>query len=232
MKVWAIADLHLSLGDPLRLERERKAGRKTEESATRIAAEWRSVVRETDLVLMPGDLSMARDHRRLQPDLAWLDRLPGIKIIAPGNHDRWWNGVDRIRPLLRKSIRAVCGDALKIGDAVVCGARGSIANREDTDRPDKETSVLKRAIEQAEALRVSGNPLYVLWHYPPFDVHGAPGLAADLIQAAKATVCVYGHLHARDQWMRATRGVIGGTRFELVAAEAVGYRPLLVDRLC
>ena len=39
---------------------------------------------QTDLVLLPGDLSMARNHRDLQPDLAWLDRLPGTKVLAAG----------------------------------------------------------------------------------------------------------------------------------------------------
>ena len=51
-----------------------------------------------DLVLIPGDLSMARNHRDLQPDLAWLDRLPGIKVVSPGNHDQWWNGAARNPP--------------------------------------------------------------------------------------------------------------------------------------
>ena len=73
MRLWAIADLHLSLARPER--RERFAGRWRDHTA-RLAAEWRTVVRPEDLVLLPGDVSMARNHREVQPDLAWLDRLP------------------------------------------------------------------------------------------------------------------------------------------------------------
>ena len=61
----------------------------------------RASVRLGDLVLVPGDVSMARNHRDVQADLAWLDRLPGTKVLAPGNHDQWWNGIEKIRPMLR-----------------------------------------------------------------------------------------------------------------------------------
>jgi len=94
MTVWAIADLHLSFAHPDR--RERYAGR-WRDHAAKIEAGWREVVGPGDLVLLPGDLSMARNHRDLQPDLAWLDRLPGTKVLAPGNHDLWWNGAEKIR---------------------------------------------------------------------------------------------------------------------------------------
>ena len=96
MNVWAIADLHLSFARPERRERDAARWR---DHAARIEARWREAVQPADLVLLPGDLSMARNHRELQPDLAWLDALPGTKVISAGNHDSWWNGVERIRPL-------------------------------------------------------------------------------------------------------------------------------------
>ncbi|GAC1336158.1 MAG: metallophosphoesterase [Isosphaeraceae bacterium] len=230
MKVWAIADLHLSLGAPNRLERERKAGRKTDDRLDRLENEWRDAVDRNDLVLIPGDVSMARNHREVQADLAWLDRLPGTKVIAPGNHDRWWNGVDKIRPMLRRTILAVGGDAIEINGAVVCGTKGSIAKLEENAGEDPELLALSRALEHAISLRDDGRPLYVLWHYPPFDIFGRPGPCTELISNAQATACVYGHLHARDQWARTPRGIFGATRYEFVAAEAIGFRPLRVDR--
>src|SRR5438067_9474444 len=122
MRLWAIADLHLSLARAER--RERFAGR-WRDHTTKIAAEWRAVVRREDLVLLPGDLSMARNHRDVQPDLAWLDRLPGTKVLSAGNHDAWWNSVEAIRPMLRRSLRAVGGDALATHGVVVCGTLGA-----------------------------------------------------------------------------------------------------------
>ncbi len=125
MNVWAISDLHLSFARPDR--RERFAAR-WHDHAARIEEHWRARVGPRDLVLIPGDISMARNHRDLQDDLVWLDRLPGTKVLAPGNHDQWWNGVEKIRPMLRGSLRAVDGDALAMQGVVVCGAAGGAGN--------------------------------------------------------------------------------------------------------
>src|SRR5206468_7710910 len=132
MNVWAIADLHLSFARPE--SRERYAGR-WRDHAAQIEKCWREVVRPGDLVLLPGDFSMARNHRDLQPDLAWLDRLPGTKVLSPGNHDQWWNGVEAIRPMLRRSTLAVGGDAVATHGTVVCGTLGAPVPSDDAPSP-------------------------------------------------------------------------------------------------
>lgn len=231
MTVWAIADLHLSFARPER--RERYAGR-WRDHAVKVEREWRAAVRPEDLVLLPGDLSMARNHRDVQPDLAWLDRLPGTKVLAPGNHDTWWNGAENVRPLLRPSQHAVDGDALALHGLIVCGALGAPVPA-DEPQPDQAAAsaaalaALDQALDAAQTLRARHEPLYVLWHYPPFDQHGRPGPCVERFARAGVTVCVYGHLHIQGQWSRTVQGNVGGIRYYCVAADAVGFRPLRVD---
>jgi predicted phosphohydrolase len=232
MSVWAIADLHLSFANPDR--RERYAAR-WHNHAARIAANWKEVVRPDDIVVLPGDLSMARNHRELQPDLAWLDRLPGTKIISAGNHDSWWNGVEKIRPLLRRSIQAVGGDAIAVGGVIVCGSRGAPPLTEDLSIEQKvvvehEMSELDKALAQASQLRSSPNKAVImLWHYPPFDAYGRPAPCVSRFESAQVTACVYGHLHIEGQWSRAMQGNVRGIRYFCVAADAVGFRPFRLD---
>jgi predicted phosphohydrolase len=236
MIVWAIADLHLSFARPDRRERYAERWR---DHVAKIEREWRSVVRPADLVLLPGDLSMARNHRDLQPDLNWLDRLPGTKVLAPGNHDTWWNDVEKIRPMLRKSLLAVDGDAVATHGVIVCGARGAPVPLEDPDSPEspatvatseRELAALDRALEKAAQLRVNQEPLYVLWHYPPFDQHRRPGPCVPRLEQAKVTACLYGHLHIQGQWSLAVQGDVRGVRYQCVAADAIGFRPLQLTR--
>ncbi|WP_435007482.1 metallophosphoesterase [Tundrisphaera lichenicola] len=232
MALWAIADLHLSNSRPDR--RERYAAR-WRDHAEKIAEQWRAVVARDDLVLLPGDLSMARNHRDLQPDLAWIDRLPGTKVLSPGNHDAWWNNVDAIRPMLRRSMIAVGGDAVATHGVVVCGSLGAPVPPEDaepatTTASDRELAALDRALEQAAGLRAEGQPLYVLWHYPPFDQHRRPGPCVERFEQAKVTACVYGHLHIEGQWSMAVQGDVRGVRYQCVAADAIGFRPLRLDK--
>jgi uncharacterized protein len=229
MSVWAIADLHLSFARPDR--RERYAAR-WRDHATRIEREWRTVVGPGDLVLLPGDLSMARNHRDVQPDLAWIDRLPGTKVLAAGNHDLWWNGVAQVRPLLRGTELAVGGDAVAVAGAIVCGTLGTPAILGDdppTPGEERELAALDQALAAANRLRTGSEPLYVLWHYPPFDQHRRPGPCVSRLEDARVTACVYGHLHAAGQWSLAVQGTLGGIRYACVAADAIGFRPLRID---
>ncbi len=230
MTVWGIADLHLSFARPER--REQYAARWLDH-ASRIEAEWRAAVGPGDVVLIPGDVSMAVKHRDLQPDLAWLDRLPGTKVISPGNHDRWWNSVRAIRPMLRRSLLAVEGDAVETHGIVVCGARGFLPRvPEDPEaerRQAQELDTLDRALAAARALSDSA-PIYVLWHYPPFDANGVPGTCVARLEAAGVTACVYGHLHSQGDWAGAVQGAVGSVRYHCVAADAIGFRPLRLDR--
>jgi predicted phosphohydrolase len=230
VSVWAIADLHLSFARPE--GRERYAGRWRDHAET-IARHWREAVAPGDLVLLPGDLSMARNHREVQPDLAWLERLPGTKVLAAGNHDGWWNGAAKVRPMLRRSLRAVGGDALATHGVIVCGTRGAPPPGDDPTPDqarvsDRELAALDRALAAAAELRTGGEPLYVLWHYPPFDRHGRPGPCVERLERAGTTCCVYGHLHTEGQWSSAVQGMVGGVRYAFVAADAIGFRPLRV----
>jgi predicted phosphohydrolase len=88
---------------------------------------------------------------------------------------------------------------------------------------------LKRALDKAVELRGdSAQPLYVLWHYPPFDAHARPGPCVQEFERAGVTACVYGHMHIEGQWPRAVQGTIVGVRYHCVAADAIGFRPLRI----
>jgi len=232
MNIWAISDLHLSFARPER--RERYAAR-WRDHAVKIEQNWRQVVGAGDVVLIPGDLSMARNHRDLQRDLAWLHRLPGTKVLAPGNHDRWWNSLATIRRLLRASTLAVEGDAVAIHGLVVCGTTGvpvptDLATPAERLAIDRQMGAIEKALEQASLLRGDPKkPLYVLWHYPPFDAHARPGPWVELFERASVTACVYGHLHNASEWPVAVQGLLRGVRYHCVAADAIGFRPLRIN---
>lgn len=237
MIVWGLSDLHLSLARPDGLEAKFPRRR---DQTEKIEANWRACVDRDDIVLIPGDFSMARDHRDLQADLAWLDRLPGTKVLSAGNHDRWWNGVARIRKLLRRSQRAVGGDAIELPGVIVCGTLGApyvaedeshtIAGRDSRSKVSlpNEVAALEKALSHAKELRNDDRPIIAMWHYSPFDRFGRPGPCSRLVEAAGASACVFGHAHAVNQWASIPQGLIRGVLYRCVAADAVGFHPLRI----
>ena len=87
MALYAIGDLHLCLGAPKPMDifGGNWVGymEKLEQGIKVIGPE--------DTTVLLGDLSWALDLATAEADFAWIDRIPGKKIILKGNHDYWWS---------------------------------------------------------------------------------------------------------------------------------------------
>jgi len=64
-------------------------------------------------------------------------------------------------------------------------------------------------------------------HYPPWILGRARTAVVDILEEAGVTTCVYGHLHGADHAF-AVEGLREGIVYRLVAADAVGFAPVLV----
>ncbi|MBM3985077.1 MAG: phosphoesterase [Planctomycetes bacterium] len=122
MRVFALSDPHLSLGTPGK-EMDR-FGPQWVGHAAKMAAAWDASVRADDLVLVPGDISWARDLEQVRPDLHWLAARPGTKVIGKGNHEHWWPDSRRkLAAALPPGVHALHAEALRFGDVALCGTR-------------------------------------------------------------------------------------------------------------
>ena len=100
MSIYAISDLHLSfcpeVDKPMDIY-----GARWHDHAERLRENWCSIINEEDTVVIPGDISWGLKMHEAKYDLDWIDALPGRKIILKGNHDLWWNGINRMNKILR-----------------------------------------------------------------------------------------------------------------------------------
>ncbi|HEX3026716.1 MAG TPA: metallophosphoesterase, partial [Clostridia bacterium] len=87
MSLYAIGDLHLSFGS----DKPMDIFTGWQDYVSKIKKNWENIVKETDTVVIPGDVSWAMDFDSLRPDFDFIDRLPGSKLIIKGNHDYWWS---------------------------------------------------------------------------------------------------------------------------------------------
>lgn len=229
MKVFSIADVHLSLSV------ENKAmdvfGRRWEHHMEKLAAAWRETVGENDLVLINGDISWAMQFQDARSDLFYLHCLPGRKVLSRGNHDYWWTGYHRLLAELPPSMTAVQNNTVAVNGVYIAGTRlwnmpGSSVFKEEEDRKIYEREKLRLSMS-LQGLR-EGETNVVMLHYPPFFENGETSSEITaLIEAAPVSFVVYGHLHG-PAGAGAYEGTQNGVTYCFTAADRLNFRPKLL----
>ena len=87
MALYAIGDLHLCLGAPKPMDIFGGAWVGYMDKLR----EGMAVIGPGDTTVLLGDLSWAQNLEGAVKDFAWINEIPGRKIILKGNHDYWWS---------------------------------------------------------------------------------------------------------------------------------------------
>ncbi len=251
MSVFAIGDLHLSFASPKLMD---IFGPEWEGHAEKIGANWREIVSSDDLVLIPGDLSWAMQLEKARADLEWLAELPGRKVLLRGNHDYWWESVSKVRKTTAGTgIHVLQNDCVVLDGTCVVGARlwkapgfklTSVPIRPQTSEAKEVVKEKKETPEDDERiwrrelgrLRLSLSAMsrdcdltVAITHFPPVNPEGEGTEAAEMIERAGITQCVFGHMHNIDKALLPSFDVTrGGTRYRLVSADYLDFRPLKI----
>ena len=96
MALFALSDTHLSMSvdKPMNI-----FGSRWTDHHKKIELAWNSMVKETDTVVIGGDISWGIDLEEAKNDLLFIENLTGKKIFVKGNHDLWWNSLTKIQNL-------------------------------------------------------------------------------------------------------------------------------------
>lgn len=227
-RLFALADLHLSLCG---LKPMDVFGEIWRDHPARMAEAWDRRVAADDTVLLAGDLSWGRTPEEAAPDLEWIGRRPGRKLLLRGNHDGWWTSLARVRSVLPPCCEPLQNNAVEVEGWVVVGARGWIAPDDPTATASdarvfqRELERLALSVRHADQTFGRERPRLALLHYPPWLEGRGPTEVVELLEAAGVRAVVYGHLHGPDHAL-AVRGERRGIVYHFVAADAVGFAPV------
>ena len=239
MAVWVMADLHLSFGAPKPMDR---FGTRWTDHAAKIGSRWRAVVREGDTVAVPGDISWADDLEGAAADFAFIDALPGKKLLGKGNHDYWWTSVTRMKRFFAErgfsTLDFLYNNAHAAEGLVLAGSRGWFPDeRQQTVIPadyaklvNRERERLSISLDAAEKLRAAEGieaPPDVFLHFPPVcgDIRLDPLI--DVMEAHGVKRCYAGHVHG--QYAAPPYADCRGIRFYNAAADYLDFYPLPVQ---
>ena len=227
MALYAIGDLHLCLGAPKPMDIFGGAWVGYMDKLR----EGMSVITAEDTTVLLGDLSWALDLENAQADFAWINEIPGRKIILKGNHDYWWSTAAKFRKFCEANgftdMHILNNNCFEYDGYAICGTRGWFFEEERSGQHDEK--VFKRELIRLEAsLKAAGEkPKMVFLHYPPRYKGYECGEILELLRKYEVRRCFYGHLHGGSHKL-AMEGQWDGTDFKLVAGDYLNFRPYRV----
>lgn len=227
MALFAIGDLHLCLGAPKPMDifggawtgymEKLKAGL--------------SVIGPDDTTVLLGDLSWALGLPEAAADFAWINEIPGRKIILKGNHDYWWSTAAKFYRFCEEQgfsdLWILNNNHYTYDGYAICGTRGWFFEEDRSGQHDEK--VFKRELIRLESSLISAGdmPKIVFLHYPPRYKGYQCDEILDLLNKYDVRRCFYGHLHGASHGL-AMEGLWDGVEFRLVSADYLNFCPFTV----
>ena len=223
MALFVLGDTHLSLGGAKPMDVFPGWGGYVE----KLEANWRKLVKPEDTVVLAGDISWSMRLADTRKDFAFLNGLPGQKLIMKGNHDYWWSTANKMNAFFRAegfdTLRLLHNNSYTVDGYALCGTRGWLF---DADEPhdekvmNREIGRLRLSLQAAEP----GKERLVFLHYPPvYTGADAPEIVA-VLKEYGIRRCFYAHLHGKAIRF-AVQGEVDGIRYKLVSADGLQFCP-------
>ncbi len=237
MSVYTISDLHLSFAcsKPMNI-----FGDNWEDHAQHLSENWRAKIKEEDCVVIPGDISWGMTLDEVLPDLMFIEKLPGRKVISKGNHDYWWQTAKKLNEFKEEhNITTITflhnNSMIYVGEngeeTAICATRGWKCPG-DPDFTDEDLKIYNRELIRLENSLKSGRKdnrdLLLFLHYPPFNIKREGSGFTRIIDNYVVRKCCYGHLHGKNSHKNAFNGNINGTEYLLISSDYLGFSPLKI----
>ena len=239
MSLFTIADLHLSIATDHPMD---VFGSRWRNYTQKIEKNWRAVVTDADTVILPGDISWAMHLDEAREDFAFLDALPGKKLLGKGNHDFWWETAAKMTRFFEEndlsSLHLLYNNAYVIENYIVCGTRGwfleegqqqTVGEVDYAKIVNREVMRLKLSLDAAMALRVgehADKEILVFLHFPPVWNGFECREILDLLQSYGIRRCYHGHIHGVYN-VPPTRQ-IGELCLHMISSDFLDFCPLFI----
>ena len=223
MALFVLGDTHLSLGGAKPMDVFPGWNGYVE----KLEANWRKLVKPEDTVVLAGDISWAMRLTDTRRDFAFLNSLPGQKLIMKGNHDYWWSTANKMNAFFKAegfdTLHLLHNNSYTVDGCALCGTRGwlfDVGEPNDEKVMNREIGRLRLSLDAAEP----GLEKLAFLHYPPVYTNAdAPEIVA-VLKEYGVRRCFYAHLHGKAIRF-AVQGEVDGIRYKLVSADGLHFCP-------
>lgn len=227
MALYAIGDLHLCLGAPKPMDIFGGVWTGYMEKLR----QGMSVITQDDTTVLMGDLSWALDLPSATEDFAWINGIPGRKIILKGNHDYWWSTATKFYKFCQENgfsdMFILNNNCFEYNGWALCGTRGWFFEEERSDPQDEK--VFRRELQRLETSLIAAGelPKLVFLHYPPRYRGYTCEPILELLERYQVRSCYYGHLHGASHGL-AMEGLWNDVDYRLLSADKLCFQPALL----
>lgn len=226
MVIYGISDLHLSIDK----DKPMDIFNGWENYFERIKSNWCRIVKQEDIVVLPGDLSWALKLEETKSDFMFLESLPGKKIILKGNHDLWWSTVKKINEFFEKenitSVELVFNSCYEVGEYAICGTRGWTKEKESDNKIiAREAQRLRTSLSIAK--ENNKKPLVFL-HYPPVTSDSVATEIIDVLKEFNVNQVYHGHIHGKFNNYVKEYDTIS---FKLLSCDCIDFTPFEIKTI-
>ncbi|MEE0546692.1 MAG: metallophosphoesterase [Peptococcaceae bacterium] len=244
MALYALGDLHLSFQADKSMDMFGKAWKHHERKIEKYV---NKIVTPDDTLVLTGDHSWGRKLDECQEDLAFIERLPGRKILLRGNHDMFWDAkkTARLNDAFAGRLFFLQNNFASYQDYALVGTKGytfegpfyldpwgRIVGWDEENEQHAEKLVaremvrLRDSFEQATA---AGYRKFIMFlHYPPTNILEDASPFTDIAEEYGVETVVYSHCHGAKRFGDSLRGTVRGVNYMLVSGDYLDFKPALV----
>ena len=226
MALFVLGDPHLSLGASKPMD----IFPGWNDYVERLEKNWRKLIQPEDTIVLAGDISWAMRLTDTRKDFAFLQQLPGQKIIMKGNHDYWWTTVSSMQRFLDQhrlnTLHFLHNNAVTAEGVSLCGSRGWMfeeGERAEGSITARELGRIRRSLAAAPP----ENEKILFLHYPPIFGQQVIPEFFDAMKEYGVKQCFYGHLHGGAIPL-AYQGEFFGVDCRLISADYLKFCPIKI----
>ncbi len=241
MALYALGDLHLSFQADKSMN---QFGRVWRNHESKIEKYCSRIVGPNDTLVLTGDHSWGKNLELCREDLAFIEALPGRKILLRGNHDMFWDAkkTERLNQEYQGRLEFLQNNYYAYRDYALVGTKGFtfegpfyLDSRRHIVGWDEEAEQHARKLirREAERLRQSfeaaaadGYRKFLMFlHYPPTSILETESVFTEMAEEYGVEHVVYSHCHGESRFHDSIRGEWHGIQYHLVSGDCLNFRP-------
>ena len=241
MALYAIGDLHLSITSEKtgKLFHRKHYGLYKpmevfdpvwKKHADKLDRHWKRMISQEDTIVITGDHSWGKNLEECLRDFAFIEALPGKKILLRGNHDMFWDvkKTEKLNEEFQGRLHFLQNNYFSYGDYALVGTKGYCYEGKDSYEHfekirDRELERLEESFQKAAS---DGFERFIMFlHYPPTSVGEQESCFTRIAKRYGAAQVVYSHCHGQNRYYDSFHGEVDGIRYRLVSSDFLRFVP-------